>query len=227
MNQVKIGTFLKTLRKENGLTQEQLADKFNVSNRTISRWETGTNMPDIELLIEISNFYAVSITEIIEGKRRSGNMNQEAKETAVAMAKYSKNEVKNGKKKIIGIMMCIFGTFIIMSAMTIFPGESSWGSVYSMFGSAFLIIGIYLLARQLIIKRATRILTVVGCILLLFGFFTFTDYFAVKYSNQVPRFRYESTYDSRYPDQIVHKTIFFTAVQKNPGTSEEKVIILK
>ncbi|MBR3514947.1 MAG: helix-turn-helix transcriptional regulator, partial [Lachnospiraceae bacterium] len=47
MDQIKIGTFLKTLRKEKNLTQEQLAEKLGVSNRTVSRWETGTNMPDI------------------------------------------------------------------------------------------------------------------------------------------------------------------------------------
>lgn len=47
MNQAKIGKFLAELRKENGMTQEQLAEKLNVARRTISRWETGNNMPDI------------------------------------------------------------------------------------------------------------------------------------------------------------------------------------
>ena len=46
MNQEKIGGFLKELRKQKGLTQQQIAEKFNVSNRTISRWENGNNMPD-------------------------------------------------------------------------------------------------------------------------------------------------------------------------------------
>ena len=50
MDQVKIGSFLKELRKERSLTQESLAEKLNVSNRTISRWETGSNMPDIGML---------------------------------------------------------------------------------------------------------------------------------------------------------------------------------
>ena len=51
MNQQKIGEFLKHLRKEQGLTQEQLAEAFYVSSRTVSRWETGSNMPDLEILI--------------------------------------------------------------------------------------------------------------------------------------------------------------------------------
>ena len=91
MDQVKIGKFLRELRKEKGLTQEQLAEKLNVSNRSISRYETGNNMPDISLLIEIADIFEVSIPEIINGERKNENMNQEKKETAVAMAKYSKN----------------------------------------------------------------------------------------------------------------------------------------
>ena len=52
MNQIKIGEFLKELRKEKGLTQEQLAEQFNVSRRSVSRWETGNNMPDLSMLIQ-------------------------------------------------------------------------------------------------------------------------------------------------------------------------------
>ncbi len=57
MNKEKIGKFLRELRKQKGLTQEQIAEKFNVSNRTISRWENGYNMPAIDILIEISDYY--------------------------------------------------------------------------------------------------------------------------------------------------------------------------
>ena len=57
MNQVKIGNFLKEQRKEKGLTQEQLAEHFNVSRRTVSRWETGSNLSDLDLLIEMVNDY--------------------------------------------------------------------------------------------------------------------------------------------------------------------------
>ena len=85
MDQKKIGQFLKTLRKEKKITQEMLAEALHVSNRTVSRWETGNNMPDISLLVELSEFYQVSISEIIEGERKREKMNQEAKDTAVKM----------------------------------------------------------------------------------------------------------------------------------------------
>ena len=94
MNQMKIGSFLKELRKENELTQEQLAEKLNVSNRSVSRWETGSTLPDISILIELSEFYDVDIKEIIDGERKSENMNDEVKETILAVADYADKQKK-------------------------------------------------------------------------------------------------------------------------------------
>ena len=100
MDQKKIGSFLKELRKEKGITQEEFAEKLNVSGRTVSRWETGNNMPDISLLIEIAEFFDVSIPEIINGERKSENMNEEVK--TVADKSYNANptfisiDLKNG-----------------------------------------------------------------------------------------------------------------------------------
>ena len=227
MDQIKIGVFLKELRKAKGLTQEQLAEVLNVSSRTVSRWETGSNMPDISILVEIAVFYDVSIPEIVQGERESETMDKETRETAVAIAKYSQNEVKMGKQKVVGILMSAFGVFVIVSALSIFPNDSSWGSIYSILGSIFLVIGLYFIIKPLVAKRALRILIVLGCIALLFGTFTLSDYVAVSQFNQVPRFSYMTSYDSRNPNEVVHKTIFYTAVQKNPGTENEQVFIVK
>ena len=65
------------------------------------------------------------------------------------------------------------------------------------------------------------------CAVLLFGAFTLSDYIAVTQFHQVPRFSYETVYDSRLPDQLVHKTLFFTAIQQNPGTPQERIYIAK
>ena len=92
MDQKKIGSFLKNLRKGKGLTQEQLAEQFNVSARTISRWETGSNMPDLSLLVELADFYDVDIREIIDGERKGEIMNMEEKETLTKVADYADNE---------------------------------------------------------------------------------------------------------------------------------------
>lgn len=92
MNQQKIGCFLKELRKAKNLTQEQLAEKLNISGRTVSRWETGNSMPDISLLVELAEFYNVSIPEIIDGERKSGPMEEEVKEIAEKMSDYAGTE---------------------------------------------------------------------------------------------------------------------------------------
>ena len=62
---------IRKFRKERGLTQEQLAEVFNVSARTVSRWETGNNMPDISILIEIADFYQIDVREILNGERNA------------------------------------------------------------------------------------------------------------------------------------------------------------
>ncbi len=95
MDQIKTGQFLKTLRNEKGMTQEMLAKHFNVSSRTVSRWETGSNLPDISLLTEIADFYDVDVREIIDGERKSEMMDKEIREVADKMAAYSNNEKNN------------------------------------------------------------------------------------------------------------------------------------
>lgn len=105
MDQIKIGEFLKELRKEKGLTQEQLAEQFNVSRRSVSRWETGKNMPDISLLVEIAEFYDTSIPEIINGERKSEKMNEEVKEVAETMSNYAGAEKESIVKNIRGLSL--------------------------------------------------------------------------------------------------------------------------
>ena len=69
MDQIKTGKFIATLRKEKDLTQEQLGEKLGVTNKTISRWENGNYMPDIEMLSLLSKEFDVSINELISGER--------------------------------------------------------------------------------------------------------------------------------------------------------------
>ncbi len=92
MDLVRIGTFLQTLRKEKGMTQEQLAEQMGVARRTVSRWETGSNMPDLDILMELSDLYSVDLREILNGERKSEHMNEELKETVLQVADYSNEE---------------------------------------------------------------------------------------------------------------------------------------
>ena len=69
MDQIKIGKFIAALRKEKGLTQEKLGEKLGVTNKTVSRWENGNYMPDVEMLSLLSEEFGVSINELISGER--------------------------------------------------------------------------------------------------------------------------------------------------------------
>lgn len=152
MDQQKIGRFLKELRKEKNLTQEQLAEIFHVSNRTVSRWETGSNMPDLSILVELSEFYCVEIKEMMDGERKSENMPHEEKEVIKKIVEYA--EVKKCKKAkklnrycILGLIFIVIGilnhqfeilSFIFRENVVDFVS----GIVYGL-GISFELIGIY------------------------------------------------------------------------------------
>lgn len=92
MDQQKIGSFLKELRKEKGITQEQFAEMMGVTNRSVSRWETGANLPDLDLLLIIAAYYEVELKEILDGERKQEDMNKDLEETVLKVADYSNQE---------------------------------------------------------------------------------------------------------------------------------------
>ena len=111
MDQIKIGKFLRELRNEKGITQEKLGEILGVAGRTVSRWETGNNLPDISLLIMLAVFYDVDVREIIDGERKKELSDNENTVTE-AMADYANNE----KSKTLGIvrLVGIIGTILML-----------------------------------------------------------------------------------------------------------------
>lgn len=123
MNQKKIGEFLKCLRRERGLTQEQLAERFSVSSRTVSRWETGSNMPDVGMLVELADFYDVDIREIIDGERKGEMMDKETKETILKVAEYASEGEKQNQS---AVLYTALGVSITLCVCTLlFSGEAT------------------------------------------------------------------------------------------------------
>ncbi len=90
MNQLKIGKFIATLRRQAGFTQEVLGEKIGVTNKTISRWENGNYMPDIEMLQLLAREFNVSINELLAGERMPDEeFRQKADENIIAVSKAS------------------------------------------------------------------------------------------------------------------------------------------
>ena len=104
INNFLIGEAIKWAREAKNLTQEQLG----VSGRSVSRWETGINMPDISLLVEIAEFYDVSISEIIDGERKSEKMNEEVKKTALKLSDYTETINKTIRKRLFFLTIIAF-----------------------------------------------------------------------------------------------------------------------
>lgn len=99
MNPKEIGAFLKQLRNEKGITQEQLAEILGVSGRTVSRWETGNNLPDLDILIEMADYYEVELRELLDGERKSEKMDKKLEETVLKVADYSNEEKQQLTKR--------------------------------------------------------------------------------------------------------------------------------
>ena len=134
MDQQKVGSFLRELRKEKNLTQEQLAEVLDVSGRTVSRWETGSNMPDISLLVELADFYDVSIPEIMTGERKSETMNENVKKMALSLSDYAEEINKKIKTRLFWLtIVAIVGmiAFVIIESMGLDTPDSLYERIAS------------------------------------------------------------------------------------------------
>ena len=136
MNPKKIGAFLKQLRNKKGITQERLAEILGVSGRTVSRWETGTNLPDLSILVEISEYYDVEIKEILNGERKSENMDNELKETLLKVIYYNELEKQRAAKA--GNFS--FGMMFLVCAITIIVQMFMTGNLSLVIGETVILI---------------------------------------------------------------------------------------
>lgn len=222
MDQEKIGRFLKTLRKEKGLTQEKVAETFHVAGRTVSRWETGSNMPDLSMLVELADYYGVDVRELMDGERKREKMDGEAKDAFVKAAEYGEMGKKLEKQKlrqILGAVLMAVGAFTILSALAVFPTDSSWGSIYSVIGCLLLSAGVYPLCPLCkITKTVPRLACAAGCFLLVFLCLCGLDYLGVKQFSQPPRFCYQKSYGS---DCVEYKTLFYSVTRYHVDTPDE------
>ena len=69
MDQIKIGKFIASCRKEEGMTQAELAEKLGISDRAVSKWETGKSMPDSGIMLELCGFLKINVNELLSGER--------------------------------------------------------------------------------------------------------------------------------------------------------------
>ena len=116
MDQIKIGKFIAKCRKKNNLTQMQLAEKLNITDRAISKWENGKGMPDSSIMIDLCNELKISVNELLSGEKiEMKEYNKKAEENLFELNK--SNEKKN---KIINYVVIITIILIIISVIELF-----------------------------------------------------------------------------------------------------------
>ncbi|MBO5009944.1 MAG: helix-turn-helix transcriptional regulator [Clostridia bacterium] len=88
MDQIKIGKFIAECRKEQNLTQMQLAERLNITDRAISKWENGRSMPDSSIMLELCDVLKISVTDLLNGEKvNTGNYNQRLEQSLIDMVK--------------------------------------------------------------------------------------------------------------------------------------------
>ena len=222
MDKEKIGKFIAKCRKQRKMTQAELGEKLGVTEKSISNWENGRNMPDLSLFKPLCNELNITINELLSGEKIGMDKYQEKfEENIVNTIDYSTKRI-NKYSKFISLSLIVFGLFISLSAIMIFPSESSWGSIYSLFGIIVFMIGIARVINVVkwYIKLLLIIMIFVGAMIILL----FTDYLNVKMNDEAPMFRLKTTTTGNV---IYYDTLFYDVYRCNFDEDNEYWVIKK
>jgi len=97
MNQIKIGRFIAECRKNNNLTQMQLAEKLNITDRAVSKWETGKSMPDSTIMLDLCRELKISVNDLLNGEIIvMENYKEKTEQLLLEMAKQKEKSDKKG-----------------------------------------------------------------------------------------------------------------------------------
>ncbi len=216
MNQEKIGKFILKCRKAKKLTQTELAEKLGVSDKSVSNWENGRNMPDLSLFKPLCGILDISINDLISGEKISKDKYQERLEENIITTIDYTNKKISIKNNIMGILFLAFGIIITITAMSIFPSESSWGSIYSIFGASISSIGIIILTNKL--KLSKKIIICFSYFILFISMLFLIDYLSVLNIKEAPRF---SIIKVSSDTAIYYDTLFYDVIRCNKDNKEE------
>ena len=131
MNQVKIGKFIAECRKNKKLTQAELAEKLNITDRAISKWETGKGMPDSSIMLELCNELGISVNELLSGEMiEMKNYDESIEKNLLDMVKQKEEADKRLLRiEILMGILCILPVLISTVIVLIVPMEEWLGGV--------------------------------------------------------------------------------------------------
>ncbi len=125
MDQIKIGKFIAQCRKNAGLTQMQLAEKLNITDRAVSKWETGRSLPDSSIMLELCELLDISVNELLNGERiEMENYNEKLEATVFEMVKQKEESDKRllGMEIVLGVC-CVLPLIAAVIIASVVPME--------------------------------------------------------------------------------------------------------
>lgn len=221
MDTKKIGAFIAMNRKKKGYTQEQLAEKLGVTNKTISRWENGHYMPDLSLLEPLSKELDITLNELLAGEEIVKEEAMEySEQNLIQTIDYTDKKIKNEHKKI-SLFIIGLGIFTSLCAFTVFPSESSWSSIYSMIGLFLFVVGIFRELKFTSLLKKGLVSTILFALLL--GIFFIFDYVSVNQFKQPPIYRLTTTtvFSEDGNKMIEYQNPFYNVFRINADTPNE------
>lgn len=151
MNTEKTGAFLAALRRERGMTQKELAEKLDVTDKAVSRWETGKGLPDISLLKPLADALGVSIADILSGERvEPGQEKEQADSLLLGALSY----VKSVSSLLIGIFLLLLGGGLVCAPLFIASAGTLSGLTVA--GIALLVLGAVFLCFDRLRGKSTK-----------------------------------------------------------------------
>ena len=171
------------------------------------------------MVVELAKAFGVSIPELVGGGRKDPAMDAATEETARTIATYGEHEVRARRKRTVAAMLAAFGALVVMSALAVFPRDSSWGSVYATAGAIVVVAAAWVLLADVCATRAHRVAATVALAVAFAAVFMLSDYVGVTQFNQPPRFCYQREYmaDSAGRERMVWRTPLYSVVSDDPS----------
>ncbi len=179
-------------------------------------------MPDLSLFKPLCDELDISLNDLMSGEKvKEKEYKEKVEENIVNTIDYSTSKLKK-YRDLISLILVIFGLFIALSAIMIFPSESSWGSIYSPFGIMIFMVGISRLLN--VVKWYKRLLLILLIFTGAMAILLFTDYINVKNNNEAPMFRITTT---TVGNVIYYDTLFYDVYRCNFDEKDEYWVISK
>lgn len=133
MNQIKIGIFIANLRKEQEMTQKQLAERIGVSDKTVSKWECGNGLPEMSSIPILCEALGINMNELLSGERLAEEAYpQKAEENMMTLMKETEEHKKQNRNSLLTLILCLVGIVLIL-ALSMCLGTTEGVSVFAAF----------------------------------------------------------------------------------------------